>query len=356
MERFPWPDSEQSSTAFRLRVTIKIVATTMTDKTALGQLLWSMSQPRTFYVLGAGVSSGLVPLTREIRAVIAEEYHSVGAYPTTAATNSPLRERLLGKPTFDENFRDWFLCNMPIGTLELLAQRALFTPNEQIVPPQYAVFDLIRRPATLFNFNLDGLAHSFCRNQHFVFQPHGRIDRLWFDEQYEEWLEATVLYNLRLPFVVPKLLPSPEPSCITETRPYIAARKLFRAAPSVVIVGYSFGRNRDGRLDDAESWEYVVDLLKMAPRPTYVLSPHPEELADLLRQRLSSRQVFGIAVRWEALAPLLMTASEPGRCIPSRWSDEQLARFMYSYSQSEDREVPWSSWLGHRSQKCYVSS
>ena len=54
----------------------------MITEKALGQLLWAMSQPHTFYVLGAGASYGLIPVTKGLRRVIEAEYHSVGVYQT----------------------------------------------------------------------------------------------------------------------------------------------------------------------------------------------------------------------------------------------------------------------------------
>ena len=74
--------------------------------------------------------------------------------------------------------------------------------------------------------------------------------------------------DVQFPHLTPKLLPSPEPESIIQTLPYVRARAHYRAAPAIVIVGYSFGKSVDG-LDDFASWQYFVDLLKHNPPTRY---------------------------------------------------------------------------------------
>ena len=76
----------------------------LTEKT-LRRLLWGMSQPRTFYVLGAGASYGLIPVTKDLRRSIETEYHSPGVYQVTRAPPSPLFERLIGEISPNEDDR-----------------------------------------------------------------------------------------------------------------------------------------------------------------------------------------------------------------------------------------------------------
>jgi len=310
----------------------------MTSRRTLRLLLWAMSQRRTFYVLGAGTSYGLIPVTQQMRSFIEAEYHSVGTYPVTPAAPSPLFERVLGDiPPDGRDFKRMLIRNMPLGALDFLVQRTLWRPVGGVVPPQYAVFDVLGWPATLFNFNLDGLASFYCSRKHVVLEPHGGIDRFWFESaRYGELLEATAVFDVVLPHLTPKLLPSPEPTYVTATHSYLLARRLFALAPAAVVIGYSFGRTAAGGFDDAESLEYFVDLLRTCPRATFVLSPTPEELAEILRQRLSSYRVFGVPVRWEVFAGLIMTVSHPVHGLPSRWCDEQLDGLMYSYAKAVD--------------------
>jgi hypothetical protein len=226
------------------------------------------------------------------------------------------------------------LWNIPLGALEFFVQCELHLPAQFVVPANYAVFDVVGAPATLFNFNLDGLASTFCARNHIVLEPHGRIDHLWFEAgSYEFWREAVTAFDVRLPHITPKLLPSPEPSEIVQKPVYEIAQQLFSCSPAMVIVGYSFGKT-DGGFDDSASWRFFVDLLKAHPRPTFVLSPFPEELADMLRQSVSSDCVVGVPVYWETLAMRIIAATGRSRRLNSAWPDQQLRDFIYDYQRA----------------------
>lgn len=299
--------------------------------------LWAMCQPKTFYVLGAGASVGLVPLTPELRSHVARRFDEIGIYPTSPAAHSPLFERVIGAVCVDgRGFRSLLLRNIAPGTLDLLVQRGLWRPVDGIVPPQYAVFDAVGRPATIFSFNLDDLASAYCSNMHHVLEPHGSIDRHWLEaSNYEELLEATSEYDLVLPHITRKHLPGPEPSGITEQTVYARARGLFRQSSALLLVGYSFGKWQ-GIFDDAESFEYFVDLLLTYPRPVIVLSPYPEELVDVLQQRLRCRRVYGLPIRWEVLSGVILGAVLPPHDFRSVLSDEQIKAFQYAYYRADE--------------------
>lgn len=99
-----------------------------------------MSKKHTFYVLGAGASYGLIPMTPQLRAKIEKEYHGIGIYPTTAAPEGDLFARVIGSTdSAAYNMQDALLRNIPAGTLDLLVQKSLWRPLDGPLPPQYAV-------------------------------------------------------------------------------------------------------------------------------------------------------------------------------------------------------------------------
>ena len=298
-----------------------------------------MSQPRTFYVLGGGVSYGLVPLTHQMRGSIESDYNNIGVYPVTAspAAQSPLFERVVGHISQDEtDIRTILLGRIPSGTLDLLTQRALCPSIQKDVPSQYAVFNVLGSPSTLFNFNLDGLAYKYCRYRHIVVEPHGRIDDGWLKAaNWRELLEVTAIYEIKIPSLNWKLLPSPEPLGITRGSSYAIARNLLSLAPAVVIIGYSFGRWKD-TLDDAQSFDYIVVLLKIQPRNIFVVSTTPDALVENLRDRLSSYNVFGLSLRWELFSGTILAHCHPKDGLQPPWCDQQLDRFIFAYEHSLD--------------------
>lgn len=305
----------------------------MLERRTLRRLLWAMSQPRTFYVIGSGASFSLVPMTQQVGEVVAIENGRIGISPAVPSSRSALLDRIVGCPTRERSM----LFNIAPATLDLLVQKALlWKPTNGLVPPQYAVFDVVGRPSTIFSFNLDGLASTYGSSKHRVLEPHGTIDRLWLTApDYGELLFDTAAYGVRLPHITQKLLPGPEPARMTRGSAYQEGRELFVQAPALVLVGYSFGRWK-GAFDDKESFEYFVDLLRWRPRPTLVLSPDPAELADSLRQRLSRRDVYPLAVRWEILSSVVLGLVGPLGSIAPIWCDRRLRECNEAYCRELD--------------------
>lgn len=296
-----------------------------------------MCQSRTFYILGAGASYGLIPVTKDMRRIIEADFHSVGVYPIAPAPHSQLFERVFGViPKYEQDIRKILLAHMPPGALDLLAQRSLWRPSDGVVPPQYGVFDVVGSLATLCNFNLDGLASVYCSHRHHVLEMHGRIDSLRFERiNYDELLEATVVYGTRLPHLTPKLMPQVEPEAITLQPVYAQARKLFRYAQAIIILGYSFGQRNDG-FDDKYSFEYVASLLRCNPCPVFVVSPTPHDLAGLLRDVLSWHHVFGLTLRWELFSGAVLANVNPIQGMGTEWLNTNLDRVIRSYETALD--------------------
>ena len=309
----------------------------MIPRKTLRCLLWAMRQPRTFYFLGAGASYGLIPVTQEMRRIIESDYHSVGVYQTTPSPCSPLFSRVIGEISpYEQDIRKVFLTHMPPAALDLLAQRALWRPSNGVVPSQYAVFEVVGSPATLCNFNLDGLASLHCGHRHSVIEMHGRIDRPLFERSnYRELLEAAVVYGIRIPHLSPKLLPQPEPVNMTSHPNYARAQSLFHLAPAVIILGYSFGQRSDG-FDDTQSFEFFVSLMKRHPRPVFVISPTPHDLAEMLRDRLSSYNVCGISLRWELFSGAVLANVDPIQGLRADQLDRELEGVIREYATALD--------------------
>ncbi|WP_041463909.1 hypothetical protein [Pelodictyon luteolum] len=308
----------------------------MNQLRSLRGLLWAMSQTRTFYILGAGASYGLIPVTQDLRRNIESAFHSVGVYQSTPAAHGQLFERLFGDISKNEpDLRKLLLMHMPPSALDFLVQHTLSLSIDGIIPSQYAVFDVVGAPATFCNFNLDGLASKYCGHRHDVFEMHGRVDSALVEKaRFSDLLEATVVYGVRFPHITPKLLPQVEPATITQQNVYSKAGVLFKYARAVVILGYSFGQ-RSGGFDDIHSFRYVVSLLKSNPLPVFVVSPTPDDLAELLRDTLSWRYVYAVALRWEFFSAAVLANVGSLQGIGRNWLDI-LRRIIRDYEAALD--------------------
>ena len=116
---------------------------------------------------------------------------------------------------------------------------------------------------------------------------------------------------------------------------YANAGRLLRNAPAVVILGYSFGQRSEG-FDDVRSLDYFVSLLRRQPRPVFVVSPTPHDLAEILRDRLSSNNVCGISIRWELFSGVVLANADPVRGLGLRWLENNIRSVMYAYAKALD--------------------
>jgi hypothetical protein len=292
-----------------------------------------MERRRTFYILGAGTSAGLAPFTSEARRSIRDRYYAIGMYPVTAQPASALHDRV-ARPhnSIQYGLPDLLLESIPSSTLELLTQKVLSPALDPVAPPQYAVLRKVGGPGIFFSFNLDGLAAFYLRDLHVVFEPHGTVDRFWTqDPEFTQRLEWSL--DISLPSLRPKILPGPEPASITSHREYLDARRYVRTAPAIVILGYSFGTFR-GRMDDIESFEYLIDNQAKARCPIFVVSPDPEPIVANLQDRLRDKRIVPVPLYWNTFSTVLNTLmGQMGRF--SDWlPDQNLDYLMASYEHA----------------------
>src|SRR5579864_9336388 len=79
----------------------------------------------------------------------------------------------------------------------------------------------------------------------------------------------------------------------------VAARHFAGGGEFLLLIGYSFGQ-RNGRTDDAESLEFLRELLKKFLRQIVVVDPHPEHMAGLFEDVLRLR-IYACKLYWNYL-------------------------------------------------------
>lgn len=79
----------------------KIIIRMRTDKRhmKLRLLFQALGMMYTFYLLGAGASAGVVPLTRELKKAVVTRYRAFGMYPGELMQPDPVFERVIGDPS-----------------------------------------------------------------------------------------------------------------------------------------------------------------------------------------------------------------------------------------------------------------
>lgn len=277
------------------------------------KLLSAMSSPRPFIYLGAGASRPLLPGTSEIRDIVRRDFAALGSWPAPGDRNCALFDTIF-HDFVPETSTDWLLFSNR-ARLALFVQKAITAHLTRRPPAQYAVLKWTSPRAVLFNYNLDSLASYYVGHKRQVLTPHGSIDREWTTApeimEYLEWSLETDLRSFRF-----KVLPGPEQTDVTRQRCFSFARPKLTEATAVIIVGYSFARNRFGKLDDSESFEYLVEAQEKSSCPIYIVNDRPTDLEVRMQSRLKSKRVQLIQLRWDifsnAILPLLDRCSSLG--------------------------------------------
>jgi hypothetical protein len=271
----------------------------------------------SLYVLGAGASMPQIrgDFTQEIRRLA---WHN-GIYEGQRQVPSPLARRVLPhRVEHDvEAFRIGSIsqneldAHTPNNLVEILLARQLMLPNTAR-PPQYAFFDVCP-PSILFNYNNDNLGDR-VHPRHQCLRPHGSVDARWV---HASAIDGAIRH-LAIPDVWIDALdyhrPLCEPNSITTRRPYRQLQGQFGDRAAVVIIGYSFGAQPDGSIDDAESFSMLIDLLRWRPKPVLVVGPDPEPLAVRLESALRLSSVSMLRCHWNVLAEFVLSGQFARAC------------------------------------------
>ena len=89
----------------------------------------------------------------------------------------------------------------------------------------------------------------------------------------------------------------------------LARRRLLEVAKFspdfIAIIGYSFAQNPKG-YDDHVSLNCFLDTRRNFRGNIYVIGPQPDELRNLIAERIKSKNVFGVQAFWNVLAHAFM--------------------------------------------------
>lgn len=270
-------------------------------------------------VSGAGLAVPIIPPMNTLSWQLALNYLQLGSYPARAGFRSELKDRLLPAPKllFSRNRADslssatvkleWWQVQLLLAAsdeaISALFQVKIYRPLKPMPPYNYRIFGYVQPPALIFDFNNDALLANYCEPPHIVLNPHGNIDRRLIEHpEFDLFLRAVTEYGLLLPNFSQIWLPRPEPKWITRRQEYDVVRSyLTQRGEFLLLIGYSFGRQPGGSIDDTESFEFLREVLKRFRRRIVVVDPFPEHVAGLFEDALRHR-IYACKLCWNHLA------------------------------------------------------
>ncbi len=264
---------------------------------------------RSLYILGAGASlPNVKPNSDELRKIIWDN----GIYDVVSHPPSLLRTRLLPPKSYSEPFlyssipQNELDAHTPINLIDILFARMITVPEVNRVA-QYEVFELF--PASMiFNFNNDNLSDGI-HHRHCCMYPHRRVN---FRLAHSSVLSRGILMSAISDSTCDALdfhRPLPEPSDITSHQCYLNLLTKFESIQSVVIIGYSFGAQGDGSIDDSESFDMIVDLLRWRPKRVLIIDPDPWGLFSRINAVIKENAVSILRCKWNVLADFILSGA-----------------------------------------------
>jgi hypothetical protein len=270
----------------------------------------------SFYVVGAGASAGLIPMTHEQGAMIYKRFYDYGVFPVNDVLLDEGAKRLLGTilSSNDAMIRELAKRINP-GAVRAIAMQ-LMTPAKNLKkkPYQYIVFNLAKAGSVIFSFNVDSLPTIYCRG-HYVLYPHGWLNpKIMQTEFWDQIIDTCIMYNIEPPKLDKPLLPQREPEGITKNKNYKIGKLLFHQMEYLVFIGYSFGFDGN-QVDDFETLNFFHFLYKSNPKPVIVIDPFRSiEISEMLKEVYKTNAVYSIPAYWEYLSRAKIIL-EAGKCM-----------------------------------------
>jgi hypothetical protein len=287
----------------------------------------------SFYLIGAGASAPIIPLGKKLGQEVKSIYKNIGCYPPKTYEPSETVKRIL-EPSERE---DYILQTMSPRMLDLIATYKLSINNIHCNCPQYEIFRFAK-PSIIFNMNVDGLAERYCQRRHTLLSPHGTIQYQLTKFDWIHLIEGANVYGV----YPPKndiLLPQPEPKNITCKEQYRRAISYFPYAKYFIVIGYSFGLYREKEfpketLDDIETFDFFIELLKTYKKHILIIDPEPGYAAHVLQETIKEKATI-IRVSWSWLTQSMIDVMIVHKC-PFKFLSKHTDKIIRRYFELSD--------------------
>lgn len=295
---------------------------------------------KSFYILGAGASAGIIPMTHQQGELILKRHLEFGSYSTSEIELDQQAERIVGSHQWlDDGIRGELSRRLQPGAVRALSMQLMSPSHNYSVPPdQYLVFGTAAPRSVLFNFNVDGLANIW-RKYHYVFHPHGMLDpKIMQSSEWDEIIDICLFDSIEPPTIPGVLLPQKETREATQSKEYSIAERLLPHMGYVVLIGYSFGHD-GSNFDDWASFLYFMKLFREHKKTIIVIDPfRSRDIVDMLRYNLKSDQVFPIPAYWEHLSKAKLILERMRKTHPHE-KNVKLYNLDYLYQRILDSEA-----------------
>lgn len=146
----------------------------MSGMDELVRLLWA---PGNGYLIGAGVSAGVVPLGSNLGRAVAGRWFEVKSFDAETPAHGPVftalgLDRLFAPQTMGGGA---LLSRIHDGSVRSLLLLTFAEAYRGMIPVEYQVFRRLRTPVQIYNMNVDGLASRIESAGVSILNLHGTV-------------------------------------------------------------------------------------------------------------------------------------------------------------------------------------
>jgi hypothetical protein len=272
-------------------------------------LLWRLRRQFALYMLGAGASAPVVPMAGAVLKLPGRDFRDLGSFSDELAVETPLTAavRAAHQPLYydpDHDLEDEIL--QRLGHNGAFASLRYHLAANRFIKRRIVNYTVLRafHPSLILSWNVDGLVADTCCPPHWVQEMHGSFAAGYGGPEGAEIMRLTQEWEIEID---PEGVLAWGREAHTNERLWHKLQAMQRSNPAfVMIVGYSFGKT-NGTYHDQFSLDTFVRRFRGEPLDVYVLDPRPDDLADMLGERLQSNRVHafpcwrgGSCVSWQA--------------------------------------------------------
>jgi hypothetical protein len=177
-------------------------------------------------------------------------------------------------------------------------------------PSAYEVFRYVPNRLTLLNYNVDKLATRYCGRQHVVREMHGTNDpRFPYGWDFGKVFDmAGTGYNVLPPSYRGHFEPERPDEFGYRWELWWADALI--GCTDIIIIGYSFARQKHGGLNDWLSLQRIRTYLRDQEIRITVVDLNPSEIVEQLREELRNTDILGTTCYWDKLADAIIEVSK----------------------------------------------
>jgi hypothetical protein len=281
-------------------------------------LLDSMAIDGAAYVLGAGASMPDVPTLAQLPNAMAPFASHLGSFPASPIAKSALRslvEPLIQASKSATTLAEWYPGAMTSATIAVLLEHIINIAHWRRLP-QYDVFSLLPFDSSIVSFNWDGLAWTRCP-QRLILHPHGALRPQFIlpsslGERLNDAQLDDSLYSRE--WLLPGLVMPGEENAPKHHHMRERVFELWRSAPSVIVIGYSFGLGYTIDYDGVWLDIFSEAMIRNTKAAVHILSPDASRVRAELAERIKRTvNVHAHPLRWDILSRSVISACHAQR-------------------------------------------